>query len=88
MARRLNLGPREAAAWAERAERLRGEFVRRAFRQDVADPHHYDLVLNTSRLSVEEAADVIIRVLQGLEGRSGSAAPAAPAGRTGALASA
>jgi cytidylate kinase len=87
IAQRLNLAPREAAAWAERAERLRGEFVRRAFRQDVADPHHYDLVLNMSRLSVEAAADVIVRVLHGFEGRSGSAAPAA-ANRTGAPASA
>jgi hypothetical protein len=82
IARRLALTPREAAAWVERAERQRGEFVRRAFRQDVADPRHYDLVLNMSRLSVEEAADVIIRVLHGFEGRSGSAAPKAAAGRT------
>ena len=88
IAQRFNLGPREAATWAERTERQRGEFVRRAFRQDVADPHHYDLVLNMSRLSVEEAADVIIRVLQGLEGRSRSVAPAAAAGRTGVPASA
>ena len=85
---RLNLGPREAAAWAERAERERGEFVRRAFRQDVADTHHYDLVLNMSRLSVDEAVDVIVRVLRGFEGRSGSAAPTAAADRTGLPASA
>ena len=83
VAQRLNLGPREAAAWAERAERQRGEFVRRAFRQDVAEPRHYDLVLNMSRLSVDEAADVIVRVLQGFEGRSGSAALTAAAGCTG-----
>ena len=83
IAQRLNLGPREAAAWAERAVRERGVFVRRAFHQDVADPRHYDLVLNMSRLSVDEAADVIIRVLQGFEGRSGNAAPPAAADRTG-----
>ena len=80
---RLNLGPREAAAWAERAERERGEFVRRAFRQDVADPHHYDLVLSMSRLPVDEAAEVIIGVLRRFEARSGSATPAAGAGHTG-----
>jgi len=54
----------------------------------VADPHHYDLVLNMSQLSVDEAADVIVRVLGGLEGRSRSAAPTAAADRTGLPASA
>ena len=83
IAQRLSLTPREVAAWMEKAERERGEFVRRAFRQDVAEPRHYDLVLNMSRLSVDEAADVIIRVLQGFEGRSGNAAPPAAADRTG-----
>jgi cytidylate kinase len=83
IAQRFSLTLPEAAAWAEKAERLRGEFVRRAFRQDVADPRHYDLVLNMSRLSVEEAADVIVRVLQGFEGRSRSAAPTAAGDRTG-----
>ena len=78
IAQRLNLGLREAAAWAERAERQRDEFVRRVFRQDVADPQHYDLMLNMSRLSVEEAAEVIVGVLQRLERRSASAAPALP----------
>ncbi len=85
-AERLHLTPREAAVWVEKAERLRGEFVRRAFHQDVADAHNYDLVLNMSRLSVDEAADVIIRELQGLEGRAGGA-PAA-AGRPGVAATA
>jgi cytidylate kinase len=88
VARRLHLGPREAAAWAGRAERERGEFVRRAFRQDVADPHHYDLVLNMSRLSVDEAAEVIVGVLRRFEGHSGSAATAAATKRTGLLAGA
>jgi hypothetical protein len=82
IAERLHLGLREAAAWAERTERLRGEFVSRAFGQDVTDPHHHDLVLTMSRLSVEEAAEVIVGVLQRWEGRPGSLAevvkPAAP----------
>ena len=80
---RLNLGPREAAAWAERTERQRGEFVRRAFRHDVTDPHHYDLVLNMSRLAVDEAAEVIVGVLQRFEERAGSAAGQAAETRTG-----
>ena len=69
IAQRLPLPAREAAAWVERTERQRGEFIKRAFRQDVADPHHYDLVLNMSRLSVDEAADVVIQMLRRFEGR-------------------
>ena len=83
MAQRLGLTPREAVAWAEKTERQRAEFVRRAFRQDVADPHHYDLVLSMSRLPVDEAADAIIGVLRRFEARSGSATPTAGAGHTG-----
>jgi cytidylate kinase len=83
MAQRLHLGLREAAAWAERTERQRGEFVRRAFRHDVTDPHHYDLVLNMSRLAVDEAAEVIVGVLQRFEERAGSAAGQAAETRTG-----
>jgi cytidylate kinase len=83
IAERLHLGLREAAAWAERTERQRGEFVRRVFRQDVADPHHYDLVLSMSRLAVEEAAEVIVGVLRRFEGRSAGVAPkAGPCGRS------
>jgi hypothetical protein len=83
IAQRLHLGLREAAAWAERAERERGEFVRRAFRHDVTDPHHYDLVLHMSRLTVDEAAEVIVGVLQRFEERAGSAAAKAAAAPTG-----
>jgi cytidylate kinase len=75
MAHRLGLPAREAAAWVERTERERAEFVRRYFGQDTADPHHYDLVLNMSRLSVEEAADVVVQTLRRFEGRE------SPAGR-------
>jgi hypothetical protein len=82
IAERLHLRAKEAAAWVERTERQRGEFIRRAFRQDVADPHHYDLVLNMSRLSVEEAADAVLQMLRRFEGRG------APAGRTEAPAAA
>jgi cytidylate kinase len=87
VARRLNLSAREAVAWVDRTERERALFARLAFRQDVEDPHHYDVVLNTSRLSVEEAADAVIQVLRRFEGRGspagGNAEPAArPAPRT------
>jgi cytidylate kinase len=77
VALRFNLPPREAAAWAERTERERAEFVRRSFGKDPADPHHYDLVLNTSRVSAADAADAVVGMLRRLEG---SGPPAGQAG--------
>lgn len=75
MARRLGLSPREAAARVDATERERIAFVERHFGKDVTLPLHYDVVLNMSRLSVKEGADVITRMLERMEGR------ASPAGR-------
>lgn len=73
----------EAAAWVEATNYRRGAFVKYAFKQDAANPHHYDLVLNMSRLSVSDAADTIIETLRRLEKRVTSAGaeakPRAPA---------
>jgi cytidylate kinase len=63
MARRLGCGEHEAAQWVERTEHDRGRFARRHFNVDPADPHHYDLCLNVSRLTVAECADLIIETL-------------------------
>jgi cytidylate kinase len=65
----LRLSEREAATWVENTERQRLAFVKRYFGKDSADPHQYDLVLNMSRLSVEEAADLIIQMLRRFEER-------------------
>jgi cytidylate kinase len=78
VARRLGFSARQADLWVKTTELERFAFVKRAFQLDPTDPHHYDLVLNLSRLSVPEAADVIIETLRRLERRS----PAA--GRAGA----
>jgi hypothetical protein len=78
IARRLGLSDREAATWVETTERQRLVFVKRYFGKDSTDPHDYDLVLNMSRLAVEEAAEVIIQMLQRLEAQ-GSPAERKPA---------
>jgi len=80
VARRRGSSEGEAEIWVKTIERERIAFVQRTFQQDPADPHHYDLVLNLSRLTVEEAADVIIETLRRLERRGASA------GRAGAFA--
>jgi cytidylate kinase len=41
----------------------RREFVQRFFHHDIADPHLYDLVINTDRFGIEGAAEEIIKTL-------------------------
>jgi cytidylate kinase len=69
IAGRFGLLNREAAAWVKKTERERIGFVKRYFGKDSTDPHHYDLVLNMSRVSAEEAAELIIQMLRHFEGR-------------------
>jgi cytidylate kinase len=57
----------EAARWIDRTDRERAEFVRLEFRQDVNDPLHYDLVLNSGHFTVEECADFLVKVARTLE---------------------
>jgi cytidylate kinase len=40
----------------------RREFVRRAFHQDIDEPHHYDLVINTGQVSLDTAVEAIVAV--------------------------
>lgn len=76
VASRLGLSPAEAAEWVKTTERERCEFIRRAFRCDANDAHYYDLVLNTSRLTVPETAELIIETLRRLERRGAAKEPA------------
>ena len=70
VARRRGLSPEEASAWVERTDRERGAFIERHFAKDVGLPLHYDLVLNMSRLSIDEGADIILQMLRRMEGRA------------------
>jgi cytidylate kinase len=73
IARQRDLSPREASAWIKETDRNRFEFVKRHFDKDPNDPRYYDLVLNMSRLSIDEASDIISQTLRRFEarGRSG-----------------
>jgi len=64
---------KEAARLEEQIGRERFDFVKRRFGKDVNDPHFYDLVLNTSHLSVDDCAEVIVAALRRLEARKHSA---------------
>ncbi|HWB00421.1 MAG TPA: cytidylate kinase-like family protein [Pirellulales bacterium] len=59
-------------------ERQQARFIKDHFQRDVTDPANYDLVLNSSRWSTAECADMIVDALRELESRRAlSAAPAA-----------
>ncbi len=42
----------------------RREFIKRYFRTELEDPMHYDLVINTRRLNLEEAASLVVRAVR------------------------
>ena len=44
----------------QKADRVRKQYVRRNFGVDVTDPHHYHIVVNTDKLSYQEAAKIIV----------------------------
>lgn len=58
-------------------EQGRIRFVKDHFRKDPSDIHNYDLILNSSRTSIEDCADLVVDSLHRLERRSGKFAAAA-----------
>jgi cytidylate kinase len=68
--RRLGLSADEAARWVAETDRERARFIREHFLRDPGDAHQYDLLLNTSRWSVAECAELIEQALRRLEKRS------------------
>jgi len=79
VAERRHLSPRDAEAWITKSDAERAQFVKKAFGLDLGDPHHYDLVLNTSRLPVADCAAIIIDTLHRMEAAPKHARSAAPA---------
>ncbi len=70
ISRRFNLHGRDAVRKLEEIDRERARFIRESFQRDVNDPASYDLLLNTSRWSVAECANIIVDALRGLQVRS------------------
>ena|SRR5438132_6144153 len=67
VSRRLGLTKEQAATWVADTDRQRETFVKDHFLKDPTDPHHYDLILNTSTWSVGDCADFILNGLRNLE---------------------
>ncbi|MEN8244152.1 MAG: cytidylate kinase-like family protein [Thermodesulfobacteriota bacterium] len=50
----------EAKKRVKNREQKRKNFVKEAFRKDITDPEHYDLIINTARMGLEASVDAII----------------------------
>lgn len=64
------LSPADAAKHIDAADQDRRRFVQARFKKDPADPLLYDLVMNTSRLTIEECAQTAINTLLQLRARA------------------
>jgi cytidylate kinase len=63
---RAGLDVEEAREQVLERDRASAEFVQRFYDVDVGDPVLYDLILNTGRLPLEAAADLIVAALADL----------------------
>lgn len=54
-----NLSPKDAAKFIAASDHGRGRYVRAHFRKQIDDDLQYDLVLNTDRIPLREAAELI-----------------------------
>lgn len=65
---RAGLDATEAREQVLARDRASAEFVKRYFDVDAADPGLYDLVINTGKLPLDAAADMIVMALAAVEG--------------------
>lgn len=66
---RLEMDSAAARARILEVDEEREEYMRRSYGIDVADPGHYDLILNTGRMSMEEAATAVVALIVSSRGR-------------------
>src|SRR5262249_44737697 len=69
---RHGLSEKDAREFINKTDPRRSEWVQTTFGKDPTHPRFYDLVLNTSRLSVTECADLILDALRRLEAKVAS----------------
>lgn len=63
VAREFNVSKEEARRRVIRTESERKAFVRKYFNADITDPDNYDLIINTGKLSIDDAVNVISAAL-------------------------
>jgi cytidylate kinase len=67
LSRKLGLSEKEAAHKVRTIDRQRNDFVHDHFQKNPTDPHHFDLILDASRMSVADLATLIIEALTRLK---------------------
>jgi cytidylate kinase len=72
VSRTLGVNSTEAARHVESTDREHSRFIRDHFGKDLSDPMLYDLILNASRFSTEEYAEMTIEALHFLQVRKAS----------------
>lgn len=58
------MSPTQAREVIREVEKDRREFVKHYFGENITQSEHYDIVVNTAHLSVEESAEIIIAAFQ------------------------
>ncbi len=53
----------EARDRARKVDRARMRFIGHYFHRDIRDPHGYDMIVNTDRLSIREAARMVAELV-------------------------
>lgn len=66
LAKRYNISEIEARVRNARCEAARNRYVRANYNEDATNPGAYDLVINTERVSLDDAADIIIERVRAL----------------------
>ena len=62
---KFSVSPAEAKKRIRHREQRRKAFVRETFHEDITDPLHYDLIINTARMDLDTAVETIIGALIG-----------------------
>ena len=64
--KRDNIGHNEARKKVKEADQAQVYYIRRYFTVDIHDPTLYHLIINTGKLTVDAAADLVIKALESL----------------------
>jgi cytidylate kinase len=76
LAERMQVSLRTARRAARDLDRRRTQFDRTMHRADSADPHNYDLVLDSNSLGLTIATEIIVRTIEaGLPGKPVAGSP-------------
>jgi len=73
IAKERGLNHTEAARFVDTKDRDRLKFIKDHFHKDPADPQNYDLIINRSRYTVDETAEMVIEALQRMQARKAMA---------------